>query len=174
MAKIKCPGCKVILSSRRQRASCPWCGTQLASAYALRPFSPGAQCRIWPSWRGWAVAAVALAIAGCLIFVGYIRIVPATGADHTWEAYRALTTCQDQIKTLSHAGEVPPLPDAKNQGTYPEFYFVWPKDTLYNSPSDKDLNVPAATCRGDLISGRIVEVFMNGQDVTTVLQPTKS
>jgi hypothetical protein len=171
MAKIRCPGCKSIISDRREPVNCPWCGSSLAAAYTARPFVPGAQCRIWPSWRGWTAAALLLGIASCLISIGYTQMVPGVSADHAWKVHNALATCQDQIQTLSPAGEVPPLPDAKNQGTYPEFYFVWPKDTRYYSPSDKDINVPAATCRGDLRSGRIVELFMNGQDVATVLQP---
>ena len=171
MAKIRCPACKAILSDRRQPANCPWCGSSLDAAYTAQPFVPGARCRTWPSWKGWTAAAFLLGIASCLISIGYTQMVPGVSADHAWKVQKALATCQDQIQTLSPAGEVPPLSEAKNQGAYPEFYFVWPKDTRYYSRSDKDINVPAATCRGDLRSGRIVELFMNGQDVTTVLQP---
>lgn len=171
MARIQCPVCKSVMSDRRQLANCPWCGNSLSATYAVQPFVPGARCKTWPSWKGWIAAALLLVTSGCLISVGYTRMIAGEEPNHAWMVHEALATCQSEIQFLSHAGEVPPSPNVKNQGAYPEFYFVWLKDTRYYSSSDRDLNVPAATCRGDLISGHIVELLMNGQDVTTVLQP---
>jgi hypothetical protein len=174
MLKIQCPTCKSPISGRKNHARCPWCGSALPILSSANPYNLDRGSKIWLGRNEWAVALVAAIFAGCLITVGYTRMNPDQETDDAWRTQQALATCQDQIKTLSRAGEVPPLPDAKNQGTYPEFYFVWPKVTRYYSPFDKDLEVPAATCRGDLRSGRVVELFMNGQDVTTVLQPDKS
>jgi hypothetical protein len=94
--------------------------------------------------------------------------------DHTWKTGKALVTCQNRIAALSFNGEIQTPPDTKNYGTYPEFYFVWPKGTFYDTNPDGVLNPASATCRGDLQSGRINELSLNGKDVTTVTQESDS
>jgi hypothetical protein len=170
MLKIQCPTCKSPISGRKSHTSCPWCGSALPILSVVNPHDSAGRSKTWLARKEWTVALVAAIFAGFLITVGFTRMTPDQETDDAWRSDEALATCRSQIQSLSPAGEVPPLPEAQNQGAHPEFYFVWPKDTRYYSPSDKDLNVPAATCRGDLRSGRIVELFMNGQDVTTVLQ----
>jgi hypothetical protein len=171
MPKIQCPTCKSPISGRKAHAICPWCGSALPILSVVDPYDSAGRSKTWLGRKEWAVALAAAIFAGCLITVGFTRMNSDQETDDAWRPYEALATCRSQIQSLSPAGEVPPLSEAKNQGAYPEFYFVWPKDTRYYSLSDKDLNVPAATCRGDLRSGHIVELFMNGQDITTVLQP---
>jgi len=170
MPRIQCPTCKSSISGRKAHAICPWCGSALPKLSVVNPYDSAGRSKTWLGRKEWAVALVAAIFAGFLISVGYTRMVPGQGTDDAWTPHEALAICQSQIRWLSPAGEVPPLAEARNQGAHPEFYFAWPKDTRYYSRSDKDLNVPAATCRGDLRSGHIVELFMNGQDVTTVLQ----
>ena len=171
MPKIQCPTCKSPISGRKAHAICPWCGSALPILSVANPYdSADRSKKNWLGRREWAVALVAAIFAGCLITVGFTRMASDQKTDDAWGPHEALAACRGEIQSLSPAGEVPPLPEAQNQSAHPEFYFAWPKDTRYYYPTDKDLNVPAATCRGDLRSGHIVELFMNGQDVTTVLQ----
>jgi len=170
MPRIQCPTCKSPISGRKAHAICPWCGSALQILSVANPYESPRRSKTWLARKEWGVALVGAIFAGCLITVGFTRMTSDQETDDAWEPHEALATCRGEIQSLSPVGEVPPLPEAQNQGAHPEFYFVWPKDTRYYSPSDKDLNVPAATCRGDLRSGQIVALFMNGQDVTTVLQ----
>lgn len=170
MPKIRCPTCKSPISGRKAHAICPWYGSALPILSVVSPYDSDVRSKPWLVRKEWAVALVAAIFAGCLITFGLARMISDQETDDAWRPHEALTTCLSQIQLLSPAGEVPPLPKAQNQGAHPEFYFVWPKDTRYYTPSDKDLNIPAATCRGDLRLGHITELFMNGQNVTTVLQ----
>ena len=169
MPKIQCPTCKSPISGRKAHAICPWCGSTLPVLSVENFSGQNRNCRTWHAWKKWASALVVLTFAGYLISLGNSRIDPDV-ADHSWKTHRALATCQSRIADLSVTGEIQTPPDAKNYGTYPEFYFVWPKHTFYDTNPDGVLNPASATCRGDLRSGRIIELSLNGEDVTTRLQ----
>lgn len=79
---------------------------------------------------------------------------------------RALNFCRVRIAALSSGGKILAPPPVKNYGTPPEFYFVWPKGMFSTSDGDGVLNPAAATCRGNIFTGLITELSMNGVDVT--------
>ncbi|WP_306393424.1 hypothetical protein [Telluria beijingensis] len=91
---------------------------------------------------------------------------PIASATTEEQVARALATCQARIAALSVGGKVPAPPPAKNYGTEPEFYFVWPKGVFFYADSEGVLNAASATCRGDVATGLITELSLNGQDVT--------
>lgn len=45
-------------------------------------------------------------------------------------------------------------------------YFVWPKGVFFYADRDGVLNAASATCSGDVTTGLITELSLNGQDVT--------
>lgn len=105
--------------------------------------------------------------AACLVLVGDRRMEPIAGLSAEEQVARALATCQARITALSIGGKVPDPPPAKNYGTLTEFYFVWPKGVFFYADSEGVLNAASATCRGDVTTGLITELSLNGQDVTT-------
>lgn len=120
----------------------------------------------WLSPRGWTVAGVLLVMAAALVSLGYERMAPVDDTPRGLKELAALMTCQKRISALSIGVKVPLPPAARNYGTPPDFYFVWPKGTFYYSDSEGVLNAAAATCRGDLATGLITELSLNGRDVT--------
>lgn len=58
----------------------------------------------------------------------------------------------------------PAPPSAKNYGTYPEFYFVWPKGTFHVADYEGTLVPASATCRGQMDTGLITEMSLNGAE----------
>lgn len=167
MPNIRCPTCGSTLQRRKRYVNCPWCGQPLAAAYVSQPFVAGADYRSWPSWKAWTIAGAVVALAAFLVILGDSRMQPIAGATTEEQVARALVACQARISALSVGGKVPAPPPAKNYGTAPEFYFVWPKGVFYYSDNEGVLNAASATCKGDVATGLITELFLNGQDVTT-------
>jgi hypothetical protein len=120
----------------------------------------------WRSLKEWVGALVIITFSGFLIMLGYSRMVPET-TDYAWRTHKVLATCQSRIAGLSFTGEIQMPPNVKNYGTFPNFYFVWPKGSFYSTNLNGVLKAASATCRGDLRSGRITELSLNGEDVTT-------
>ena len=92
---------------------------------------------------------------------------PIAGLSADEQVARALAACQARIAALSVGGKVSAPPPAKNYGTLPDFYFVWPRGVFFYADSEGVLNAASATCRGDVATGLITELSLNGQDVTT-------
>lgn len=166
MPQILCPSCRSPLQRRKQYVNCPWCGQPLADTYLVQPFKAGASYRTWPTWKSWAGASAIAALAGYLVFIGDSRMEPIAGLRPDELNARALAACQARISALSIGGEVPAPPPTKNYGTAPEFYFVWPKGVFFYSDDEGVLNAASATCRGDIATGLITELSLNGEDVT--------
>jgi hypothetical protein len=169
MPKIQCPTCKSAISSRKAYASCPWCGAALPEQLAEHFRVENSRRKNWRALKEWVGALVVVTFSGCLITLGYSRIDPET-TDYAWRTQKVLATCQSRIAGLSFTGEIQTPPDVKNYGTFPDFYFVWPKGSFYSTNLNGMLKAASATCRGDLRSGRIIELSLNGEDVTTRLQ----
>ena len=167
MPNIRCPACGSSLQRRKRYVNCPWCGQPLAAVYKAQPFEAGDAYRSWPTWKGWAGAAALTVPAACLVFIGDRLMEPIAGLSADEQVARALAACQARIAALSVGAKVPAPPPAKNYGTLPEFYFVWPRGVFYYADSEGVLNAASATCRGYVATGLITELSLNGQDVTT-------
>lgn len=166
MPNIRCPACGSTLQRRKRYVDCPSCGQPLAAVHQAQPFDVGQAYRAWPTWKGW-VGAGALAVpATCLVLIGDRRMEPVAGISFDEQVAHALATCRARISALSVGGDVPVPPPARNYGKAPEFYFVWPKGVFFYSDSEGVLNAASATCRGDVTTGLITELSLNGQDVT--------
>jgi len=166
MSNIRCPACGSSLQRRKRYVNCPWCGQALAAVYQAQQFEAGEAYRAWPTWKGWA-GAVALAVpAVSLVILGDSQMRPFVDSPTDELVAQALEVCRSRITALSVGGKVPAPPPAKNYGTLPEFYFVWPKGVFFYADAEGVLNAASATCRGNVNTGLITELSLNGQDVT--------
>lgn len=167
MPNIRCPACGSSLQRRKRYVNCPWCGQPLAAVYLAQPYDAHEAYRAWPSWKGWAGAAALAVPAVGLVVLGDSQMRPFVDPPTDEHVAQALEVCRSRIAALSAGGKVPAPPPAKNYGTLPEFYFVWPKGVFFYADSEGVLNAASATCRGDVTTGLITELSLNGQDVTT-------
>lgn len=157
MPQISCPVCKSPLSKKKRYINCPWCGIVLAPADEHAQEAILAQYRSGPTGHEWALACVLSMFAFGLIASGYKWMEPIQEDPTAEKTASALSACQQRIATLAAS---PSPPHAQNEDNYPQFHFTWPEGTLGRQSSVAHLS---ATCRGDLRTGRITEVSVNGR-----------
>lgn len=165
MPQISCPVCKSPLSKRKRYSNCPWCGVVLAPADERAQQTILTQYRSGPTGHEWVLACILSMCACGLVASGYKWMEPIQEDQTAEKTALALSVCQQRIATLAAA---PSPPHAQNEGNYTQFHFTWPEGTLGRQSSVARLS---ATCRGDLRTGRITEVSVNGRQSALSLGP---
>lgn len=164
MPQILCPTCKSPLSTKKNYVQCPWCGQSLAGVVPHQAQGKQFEVSAWPKPHEWACAVILVMLACGLVIEGYRLSEPVVVDRKDELVATALTSCRNRIATWPKYDYVTMPPPAKNYGTPPDFYFVWPKG-IFQVTNDEGERVPAsATCRGHLDSGLITELSLNGAE----------
>jgi len=143
---------------------CPWCGQSLAGVIPHQAQGKQFASSAWPKPHEWACAAILVILACGLVIEGYRLTEPVVVDQKDELVAAALATCQMRIARSTRYDRVPAPPPAKNYGTPPVFYFVWPRGSFHVT-NDEGEDLPAsATCRGHLDSGLITELSLNGAE----------
>jgi|GEM_PF-3352720 len=187
MATIQCSGCKAHLSITGSLA-CPRCQTPLPASKKLaeksqssrRPGSltssveselaSGAPLTKQPAPASTAAKdifayTVLGAIVVCIVLIAYRVIVPSDETVHARKVSAALLACQQRIAGLAEFGGADQPPYAKNYGKGNEFYFAWSRGTFHFTNAFGARVAMSASCVGDVDSGQIKHMTLNGKDV---------
>jgi hypothetical protein len=77
----------------------------------------------------------------------------------------ALLACQKQIIAHSKFGDAEQPPFSQNHGSGNEFYFAWPTGSFHFKNGFGASVKMSASCIGDLSTGEIKALTLNGKDV---------
>jgi len=164
MAALQCPGCKAYLRITNPQA-CPRCQTPLLPP---RPSTAmvGAHKGRTTSPVGTLLAMAAL--GAIVILVGLIvfrSISPSSAQIHSRQVSQALANCQHRIRSTAQFGDAELPPHVQNYGTKGEFYFAWPSGSFHFKNGFGAPLKMSASCIGDLSTGEIKQMTVNGKDV---------
>jgi hypothetical protein len=110
-----------------------------------------------------------LAAAVCCIpilgFIGYRLIVPSAEQEQARQERQALVACQQAIQAQAQYGAAEAPPYTSNHGTGREFYFAWPTGSFsFSNGFGARVNM-SASCIGDLGTGTITQLTVNGKTI---------
>ena len=169
MTALQCPGCKAYLSITGL-SNCPRCQAALP-ANARHSHAPAAAAAIpaRPSYRwvprDWFNVTIVGALAVLIILIVYRLVVPSDAQVHSRKISAALVQCQQRIAGLAEYGDAETPPYVKNYGSGNEFYFAWSAGSFHFKNGFGASVRMSASCAGDLSSGEIKHLTLNGKDI---------
>jgi hypothetical protein len=106
-----------------------------------------------------------VAILACLGMIGSRIISPSPEQIQDRKVAAALLACQKQIIAHSKFGDAEQPPFSQNHGSGNEFYFAWPTGSFHFKNGFGASVKMSASCIGDLSTGEIKALTLNGEDV---------
>jgi hypothetical protein len=165
---IQCPSCKAYLTVKGL-VNCPLCQTDLNQP--LDPLTREEKRSIAHSTSDLAFRAKNLLGLACLavitVSVGaiiYRMINPSEEEVRRQKVSAALLNCQQRIQARAEYGGADMPPYARNHGGADEFYFAWPRGS-FEFPNAFGARVKmSASCNGNLATGEITSLTIDGKD----------
>jgi type II secretory pathway pseudopilin PulG len=109
--------------------------------------------------------AAALCCIPLLGFIGYRLVVPSAEQEQSRQVRQALAACQQAIRAQARYGGADAPPYTSNHGTGDEFYFAWPTGSFAFTNGFGAPEKMSASCIGDLRTGTITQLTLNGQTI---------
>lgn len=159
---VQCPGCKAHLSLSAALA-CPRCQTALPRAPA--PNLTTKRHTTTASAGHKAGVGALLCCIPILGFIGYRLAIPSAGQEQARQVGRALLACQQAIQAQAQYGGADTPPYVRNYGTAGQFYFAWPTGSFAFPNGFGARTKMSASCIGDLETGTITQLTLNGQTI---------
>lgn len=171
MAAIKCPGCGAYLSVNGL-VNCPRCQTDLpsrlvnpASTSGSIQHSSGSVPGSGSSSKELLSGVIFLVLGALVIFIAWNIFVPSEEKKRKQLVSKALLDCQYAIKSLAKFGDAEVPPYVQNFGKDGEYYFAWPLGSFHFVNGFGVKEKMSASCLGDLNTGKITQLTLNGKDV---------
>jgi hypothetical protein len=113
-----------------------------------------------------ALGLVAIGVIALFVCAFIYHVINPTADDvHRNKAMAALGRCQEAIHALAEYGGADTPPYTKNWGKGNEFYFAWPRGSFEFTNGFGAKVKMSASCSGDLETGVITDLTVNGKDV---------
>jgi hypothetical protein len=111
------------------------------------------------------VMTVRFAIVAALALIVYRVVVPSDQQLYERKVAQALVGCQQRIAGLAKYGNADTPPFVQNHGRDGEFYFAWPSGSFHFKNGFGAALKMSASCTGDVSTGKIKHLTLNGEDV---------
>jgi hypothetical protein len=115
--------------------------------------------------KEWFSAVVVGAIVSLLALIAYRVVVPSDDEVSHRKVMAALARCQQAIQSTAQYGGADTPPYVKNYGKGDEFYFAWPAGSFEFSNGFGARVKMSASCIGDIPTGEIKSLTINGKDI---------
>lgn len=167
MAAVKCVNCGSY-SSIKGASTCPKCGNALIAPSTENTTAINNTIATTPKGMTageWIGAIALLTIIGLIAFIIWMVAVPSEEKKRDKLVSKALLNCQYAIRGAAKFGDAELPPYVKNHGSKNEFYFAWPNGSFHFTNGFGAKEKMSASCIGELDTGTIKSITLNGQDI---------